>query len=256
MSITLPKHEDTNISKAGYFGPERWEKADDSSIFSGVGRLSSGNLTCTAFLISSEIALTAAHCVTGDVMSIDIGINATQNIQIAKYWKSQEFSKVLDSKNNAYFNRGDFAVLKLASPASGNIQFLEVASLSEVLPGLQAMSVGFPATRFVENSGERSRVRDANCTVKDFAMDSVLTDCAIQKGVSGGPLFVKTSSGQWKVVGIASTQALKPDNSNYEGVPYESGIANRATNISKHVQQIVHILREAGLEVPQTLPVQ
>lgn len=215
----------------GIFGEDDRKMAYDNDIDKAVVRLNlSGGGSCTAFLISSQWALTAGHCVKDSssfAIGLDTGKEFTGHISVTHTWTSKNYGVISDDVNDWILINEDFAILRLSSPVP-NAKTLEIASPNEVVIGASAMSIGYPKHTYET----AYRVKDTNCRVRNLYGDAILTDCAMSRGNSGGPLLIKTPSGKWKVAGIASTQFVKDDGSMIVGERYTDRTANRYTNAS------------------------
>ena len=218
--------------KIGYFNyydnrmpvPDLSEKP-----YSLVGRLISGRKTCTAFLISPQAALTAAHCVD------------KKGTSFFEYESNGQKKKVLAAqvvflpgyKNptaGAPDSQKDLAVLLFKNPLFPSGAGLSIAN--EVLIGQAAIAVGFPGGADEEIS--------PRCRVRNIAGGVIHSDCATSPGESGGPLFIRTGE-QWRVAGIISGE-IDP-NDPRSGWKYSDETANRFCDIVPYKNWILSVMR-------------
>ena len=217
----------------GYFGPDLRVRAYERPFEAAVQRLNLEAGWCTAFLIGPEFAITAGHCTREKPLrlSLDLGGTFDPGTPVDTSYTSPGFGLVRDLDGDLY-PREDWGLVHLASPMT--LPALELASPEDLVIGAPALTVGYPGPQF---SGQW-RMEDSHCTIRGFEDDSILTDCATATGNSGGPLFVQTKDGQWKVAGVCSTEFADGDGHTVQGAAYSNALANRFANITTHAAEI------------------
>ena len=217
-----------NMIETGFFKGTYLDKADNR-VYSNVNPLElSGDAYCSSVLISPDIALTAAHCVDGDVTGWkqDEGADWGAPVAIAETWIGRNYKH---GESGDVPSHEDFGIVRLATPAPANITYFEVAKPDEVYIGQPAATVGYPAYTYNGNQ----RVVGSGCRIRGFSGDVLKTDCYLSEGMSGGPLLVKTKSGKWKIAGLASEEVLS-DGRMIMGDAYSSGSANTYVNVTHY----------------------
>ncbi|MBI4655251.1 MAG: trypsin-like serine protease, partial [Elusimicrobia bacterium] len=168
--------------------------------YSLVGRLyKDGKGICAAFLISDQMAMTAAHCVEKNGR-YRFGYEGGGPWRRSGAWVTTDIVAISRAKNyvpNSVvgFNifREDFALLELAKPSSPDWGYFQIAD--RISEGQAAMVIGFPLVL----GGGDYKIISENCSIRKLAIDSIYTDCAINRGNSGGPLLVQGGDGEWLV---------------------------------------------------------
>lgn len=215
-----------------------YSSSEDRAVHKAVGV----NMGCSAVFISPHLAFSAHHC----DRAREIWLDEIDKMQFLKLPIAQTIVSRNYSDNGSHLQE-DFALFYLSSPAPTWVNVLNIASPEEVKIGMEARAIGYPGDRL----NSLIRTKD-NCTIKNLYADSILIDCAIAPGNSGGPLIVKVllANGQheWKIAGVGSTIVK-----DYRGGPYFDQVAPRFTNITFFGKRIAQTLEKAGIPVPKTL---
>ena len=208
---------------------------------------------CSAVMIGPQWAVTAAHCVTGNPVAIQFyhDNEPGPEIEVDYSWHGRYYGKLWTSGSIPFLYQ-DFGVVHLQSPAPKWVTFVKIAQPNEVYVGQHARTVGFPLKRF----GGDTKVRAGHCSVRRLVADSILSDCAISEGSSGGAFYVYTRAGKWVLGGVASTEY--GDNRNgYEhdiqGGPYSDALANHFVNIAYYSGWIAKVIMNYDGEKLPTL---
>lgn len=221
-------------------------KAYGDSLYSGVGILNlldagpkHETKICTAFLISRQWAVTAAHCVATATaktlfFEFDQGTGPFEfQSEIVQSFSPSDFSMA-----TGIFPK-DWALLQLKTPAPARFKSYSLARPAQVQVGQEAIVVGYP--RDIGNGDVR--MLSEGCTVRNLVGDQIYSDCDILPGNSGGPLLVKASDGSWIVAGITSTQTLDANQKELSRQAYADSLANHFTNLSLYVPSLAATIK-------------
>ncbi|MEM9318141.1 MAG: trypsin-like peptidase domain-containing protein [Pseudomonadota bacterium] len=182
---------------------------DEVRPFTAVGRLDTGRGYCTATLITSDLVLTAAHClfdedsapVPGDSMVFNAGLRngtvaAQSRIQASFVHPGYDHGRP-DGTERVRF---DLAILRLERPIlNGSIEPLQ--------PGATGASRGDEVTVVSYGRGrEQYASIEEGCEVLATRGDVFEMDCSIVPGSSGSPVMVRSSSG-YRIVSVVSSSA-------------------------------------------------
>jgi protease YdgD len=235
-------HSDGLRHEIGIFGTDTRSVAYDQPMFTAIQPLVTANGgTCTAILLSRRFAITAAHCAESGrprYLRIDRQDHWGETIPIADSWTARNYQTFIDEFGREFLLE-DFAILKLEVLAPADLACLEIATPQDVATGRDAMSVGYPEHKF----DTKVRVKDESCTIHSLSRDIIRSNCATSKGSSGGPLLVKTESGQWKIAGLSSTQYLYRNGDMVVGEDYSDEKANYFTNLTLYFDRVIKTMR-------------
>ncbi|WP_370942805.1 trypsin-like serine protease [Amycolatopsis sp. cg5] len=181
-------------------------------------RLSMG---CGAALYSRQIVVTAAHCVSRT--GANTSITATFGVVDLQSSAAVKIKSTYVHRSPTYDTStgGDWALIKLASPAPASIPLLPLAETKAFdngtfdIIGWGAASEGGAQQRYLLKA-KVNFVTDATCKAAGGSYSGLIANAEICagnipnggidtcQGDSGGPMFRKDNAGAWVQVGIVS----------------------------------------------------
>jgi len=208
---------------ATYFGPiDTRVSAYDNPNYQAVGEVYGDIGFCSIFLVGKHTFLSAGHC-------FNTSPSGGRSVKLFGFGVGQgqlrnEFSGnlVISGTNTANTPYGppDMAIVKVTS-APDYLRPLKIAAQNEIYIGQPAQNVGWTGSR-----------RKGSCTIRNIVGGYILTDCPSDSGDSGGPLFILTKSGEWKVAGIDHSGKNGPSGEELKGIEYSDEDSEQYTNIT------------------------
>jgi protease YdgD len=178
---------------------------DSSSVpWSSIGKLfNSAGGSCSAFVVSEERVVTAAHCLfnfkTGkflpaQAIHILLGYDKGR-YRIHARVKDYTIGKDYDPKSEKKTLASDWALMRLSEPLTDTVPLTPAHSSARI--GLQVTLAGYERRRAYVLSA------DLGChIVARLSEDIFVSDCMAQPGDSGGPILVREADSGYRVVGI------------------------------------------------------
>lgn len=175
---------------------------------------------CTASILSSSILLTAAHCVDGDPSNLVVVFN--RSIEDAKLTTRQvtdyKTSPVWGARQNEPLNNGDIAVVRFEGGLPAGFKAAKLLSNSANLKDGQAVTLaGYGTSDGIAQTGA-GKLRFVETTLKNatYTKSEILMEQSKGKGAchgdSGGPAYVKSTNGEYVVIGVTSRGVDDPKN--------------------------------------------
>lgn len=163
---------------------------------------------CTGSLIASDIVLTSAHCLVGDILYIDV---VFRDLVAGKTWRKTSTTYITHPEHDSKNKDHDIALVKL--PTSHPSGFLPVKYMSR-LSDLSDLDQGIHSTFHVAGYGvhdptERSdnqlragRMKGEQVHLNILFLRPGAAGSSICHGDSGGPTYVQQKDGQVTLIGI------------------------------------------------------
>ncbi len=172
---------------------------------------------CTASILSENIAITAAHCVEGNVedMQISFGVNTASqetrsidDIALNSIWKTRQ---------NERTNNGDIALVKFSGGLPKKTHAATLIKKSYKLSNGEIVTLaGFGISKLngLSDGSGRLRTVDVKIANANFSQTEVSIDQRSRKGAchgdSGGPAFIQDTNGGLLLWGITSRGIKDP----------------------------------------------
>jgi uncharacterized membrane protein len=211
--------------------------------FSAVGLLRGPGGACTAVLIGTDLALSAAHCFVNRGQVDGYEFVSTVEVDGVRPHVSPIIEISLGQRPQNESSDRDFAVARLLFPLGRELGFLPIAR--SPARGDRVREVGFVS----HIDGGKTLVQDSDCQIRDEGWDhdvgyTLLHDCDSVEQSSGSPLLREGRNG-WEIVGIDVSSQVSSERRRVEGVPdrmraYRARGGELAVNIATHAR----LLRE------------
>lgn len=177
--------------------------------------------SCSATLVKPNIIVTAAHCVYHKKKLSDAGkmlftpyVGFKTKLPPVRVDAILKTGGMVDSESDDFGRtREDWAILKL----SENIDYLKPIpltpySLSELKTRLNnAASIAYVGygtygvtAGWMQHIRENCKISEIAEVAKDIGPDSLITDCQVIKGDSGGPMLLTLANGEHQLIGVLS----------------------------------------------------
>ena len=223
-------------SKAVFDNDNRisWDDSlpSDSFPFHSIGLMDPSR--CTGFQVSSQLVLTAAHCVwnrTSPDYRFGLGYQPYYRLNAGGLWGA----RVLAIGSSVYWSgkiNDDWAILQTFQPTTVT-EGLKVASSADMNPvGMKAWVAGFSADMVGPSF-------DSQCSVRAVQNGVVYHDCDTTGGSSGAPIWVKNEKGERFVVGINNSEV-----SGHNGEAWTMVTSNTGVSADQFISQLNDLLKK------------
>jgi len=184
--------------------------ADQSRGWEAVGRLNFGDQGfCTASLVTSDIVLTAAHCLYDKVTGARVPVDRIEFQAGLRYGRAEAYRgirRVVVHPDYVYERAervdrigADLALLELDRPVrNGNVQ--PFRTQIRVREGQNVQVVSYAKDR------SEAASREGDCRVLTRDADILVLSCSVDFGSSGAPVFVERG-GELRIVSVISAKA-------------------------------------------------
>ena len=189
-----------------------------SQAMPSVGRLNIDGGTCSGTMVTRSLMLTAAHCVysaTGFARAVTFTPGAALG-SAQPYGTWNAYAWWVPNEYLAGDMSMDFAFVEI--PPLTNGTFLgDLIGVWDITPniswgvGAQAYLVGYPQSGFWASApgylGRGQYACDSRWDGQrqlERGGSSIVIDCTMNQGASGGPWFVKLNTGRWTIGGVNS----------------------------------------------------
>ena len=180
-------------------------------LFTTVGK---ATYECTASLVGPDLILTNLHCIDALIENNNEG-----KIAFYPFYKRgkalvgsqvKTYSALFQREKNkiTYEYDNDWAILTLEKPLGLQLGWFQIApSTDEFLTSSPKETVTLAGYNFDIERGEVLSAREG-CRIREVEAISVLHDCDMVSGTSGGPIFYKDKEGQYKIVALNYAERL------------------------------------------------
>ncbi len=151
--------------------------------YSSIGRLSIGNSSCTAFLVSGDLIITASHCLyeeNGDLTKTPITFRAGPS---GEKPLASSNAYIIQSFKNFTNREFDWAILKLDYPIGETLGHISIARGFEI--NEQIRIAGFSYL----NQVPYHMYEQKNCSIKEIIGTQFYHNCDSSRGDSGSPIL-------------------------------------------------------------------
>ena len=186
----------------GFSKVEDWERFN-SSLLIEVKR-PNGTFTCTGVAVSSEIIVTAAHCLEGDIESVRIFTQAAYNPkQSSLAIKEYKLHPNYDPKKSRY--KSDLAKIVMKEKLPGFIKLYPIYEGNKIMGNLYRFGFG------ERNKKNLRTVITPTLRRMDLAEEILeLNDKFSKSGDSGGPIYMENGK-DISILAIHSTFSHGPE---------------------------------------------
>lgn len=164
-----------------------------------------GKFTCSGVAIKDDMVLTAAHCLSGEILKIRVFTQATYNPK-SKSIEGKSFDLHPEYNKDKSNYKADLAKIKLAEKLPESTMIFPILKNESNFKG-KILRVGFGARA---NNNIRTLItpqfKDIKVTEKVLELDDMYS----YSGDSGGPIFIQRD-GQMYLAAIHSTLSYGPE---------------------------------------------